>query len=351
MMKNAIFSNRLRRRALLILLPIALLGLAANMVSKRPETLPIGHAVNAPIGVSSDGRFVATVDTADVSKIALFDRWDNRVSGLRSLVMVGSIFFTPDGKTLVVGGRSMMDSVFDGVASVQLWDAQTGTLLRTIAENQMAGPAVTLSPDGRTLVTGGNGKILFWDMASGKRLAVINGGSGSPLSLSFSADGKRLAASYMGAGGNAAMYDVATRNQLWLVSTPRQSSPFDVISSALSPDGQVLALGSQNGKVAFFDARNGSFLRFGSLPAEPNASSSSDATRYVAFSADSKLLASGGWHGVAIWNVRDGSLRRQLAGSGGVTFFSDQMKLATGSSLDTGAAYNGQAGVRIWKSY
>jgi WD40 repeat protein len=53
---------------------------------------------------------------------------------------------------------------------------------------------VAYSPDGRWLVSGSERGVLMHDSATGKRLAALRGPQGQVRSLSFSADGKLLAA-------------------------------------------------------------------------------------------------------------------------------------------------------------
>ncbi|AZM45960.1 protein kinase [Streptomyces sp. WAC 06738] len=114
------------------------------------------------------------------------------------------------------------------------------------------GPAgIGFSPDGRTLVTGGeDGKIRFWDVASRKQTDVVTQKNTisnyvpAVLNVAFSPDGKLLAT---GTGnGGTGLYDVAGRRWLNFLDLGGEKVEF-------SPDGKLLAIGSRTGSVFLFD--------------------------------------------------------------------------------------------------
>jgi WD40 repeat protein len=69
---------------------------------------------------------------------------------------VNSVNHAPNGSLLASGGRD---------ATVRLWDAQTGDLLRTLVNPSEAVNSVSFSPDGRLLASGGDdAAVMVWGL-------------------------------------------------------------------------------------------------------------------------------------------------------------------------------------------
>ena len=108
--------------------------------------------------------------------------------------LTGAMFageFTPDGRWLVMAG---LDQI------VYVWDAKSFALLKKMGGHGETISALAISPDGKTLVTGGFDvlatanpvKVVFWDLIGGKMLRSLKGPH-AVSQLSFSPDGKWLA--------------------------------------------------------------------------------------------------------------------------------------------------------------
>jgi WD40 repeat protein len=201
--------------------------------------------------------------------------------------------------------------------------------------------SVAITPDGRTMATGGNSNaVRLWNITDPTHPVAL----GQPLpvhaditeSVAFSPDGHTLAA-----GGN----DAAIR--LWNVSDPAQpvalGQPLTghtstVGSVAFSPDGRVLASGSADKTIRLWNVAN---------PARPvllghPLTGHTDTVASVAFRSDGRVLASGSFdHSVRLWNVADpvhaAALGRPLYGHGdslvaAVAFSPDGHTLASGGA-------------------
>ena len=108
--------------------------------------------------------------------------------------------------------------------------------------------SLAYSPDGSTLVTGGkDDTVRFWDAATGIERTVLTGHGSSITSLAYSPDGTILTVL---AEGRVKLLDAATGQSQTTFS-------FDVTSVSYSPDGIILATLNTDGTVRLWDAATG----------------------------------------------------------------------------------------------
>jgi WD40 repeat protein len=200
---------------------------------------------------------------------------------------VGAVTFSPRGGVLAAVTESH---------SVTVWDASTEQeRARLSHEHDILTTA--LSSDGRLLATGGNGPITVWDWAARKILQTFPDSSRRVKDLEFAPDGRSLASLDETNPGDVRIWDLAT-NRLRRVLHP----PLNMRSPAYSPGGTLLvAPGNGNGPVIW--AQDGT-LHHRWLPPPTSPVSA------VAISPDERILATGTVDGsVQFWDL-DG--RRQL---------------------------------------
>ncbi len=153
---------------------------------------------------------------------------------------------------------------------------------------------LALSPDGRFLVSApeyGETPIQIWDLSVGKVIKEIEVEGYGLNGLAFSPNGNFFA--MIDEGG-----------QLWRVSdwtlyrSLRDTAPWDA-SLVYSPDGEMIAtLVSESNQIKLLHSIDGSLIRL----IEANEPG------FLAFSPDSKVLASAGAGGLSFWQVADGKL-------------------------------------------
>ncbi len=111
------------------------------------------------------------------------------------------------------------------------------------------------SADGNVVVAKGSGTFHVWKLDAADNVVTINSPESS--SAQLSADGARLAAK---SGSEVHVWSTADGSLL----TTWKSDGLDLFSSALSPDGTLIAAGAKDGTIVVADAKSGDELyRFG----------------------------------------------------------------------------------------
>jgi WD40 repeat protein len=232
---------------------------------------------------------------------------------------VNSLAWSPDGKMLASGGE-------DG--RVRLWDVATGQELFPGQGNDTAPRALAYSPDGRLLASADDGTLRLWDPMTGALLRALP--QASTTSLAFSADGKGLIAGSR--DGTVRLRDAATGKEISCVKGDAASR-----SVVLSPDGKVIATIGEHGNITrLWRSDTGKTV----WRIEGDGSTNGMAG-YIALSPDGNLLAVGGVEqDVTLYDIRTGKETcacERTAGSTCLAFSPDGRTLVSG--CDRGAVY------------
>ena len=115
---------------------------------------------------------------------------------------------------------------------------------------------VVVAPDSKTVATlSSNGRVTFWDPASGKQVSAFSAREGDCFGIDYARDGKSL---FVGGGDHSLVqWDVATGKKI----RDFQGEEGDVKALATSPDGVRLASADNVGAIKVWDIASGEVLR------------------------------------------------------------------------------------------
>jgi WD40 repeat protein len=165
------------------------------------------------------------------------------------------LLFSPDGKTLAV-----MSSGTTGSGKIELFDVVTrqSIVSPTIGKAQFS--SMAFSPDGKFMALAGiPGVIHIWDMESRQVASQLIGEKGLVTGVIFSPDGKTLASRILIPGANPREKIVLWEmDKLQTIGQPLTGqdvtgSEVGLISMAFSPDGRILAIGTDDGAIILWD--------------------------------------------------------------------------------------------------
>ncbi|CAK68313.1 unnamed protein product (macronuclear) [Paramecium tetraurelia] len=190
--------------------------------------------------------------------------------------------------------------------SIRLWDLKTGSQKVKLDGHTRAVNSICFSPDGITLVSGGRDKtIRLWNVKTESQIGKLDGHTSEVDSICFSSDGTTLASS--SSDNTIRLWDVKTGQQKAKIDCHQYS----VSSVCFSSDGTKLAYDNLDESICLWDVKIGqSMLEF---------KGHEDPIISVCFSPEDTTLASGSWdRSIRLWDVKTGQQKAKLDGHSSV---------------------------------
>jgi len=246
---------------------------------------------------------------------------------------VYGITYSPDGKLIAYG-------TLDG--TVRILDTTTSTwkVSRTITVNAVNLFQIFFSSDGKTLATPYDKGIEFWDPSTGSSVSSLDR-SGSSVINTFSIDGK-IVASGLTSSNTVELRDLNTyglMNSFDQYGSLDTYGYFEHSNISLSPDGVMLAYGSEKGTIRVVNTKTGEVLQ--------TVQGCSKMAALLSFSPDGKLFACGStsWNDRTIhiykinsttpWSPTTSITNSETWGFRGFVFSADGQSLASISTCGT----------------
>ncbi|MEX0675593.1 MAG: WD40 repeat domain-containing protein [Pirellulales bacterium] len=298
--------------------------------STRPRKIWSHSKDVLAVAVSPDRRLVAsggadrTVDLVDISTGKLV----HRLPGLMD--SISSVATSIDGKRFATATIDLRFSnhlpaneasfaaryktYFSEAANVgrlqpsevRIWSTHDGRLQSMLPLPASQVTAIDFIPHSSQVAVAGwmpekGGMLSIWDSNGGQHLRDFASQTAEVLSIAVSPDGQTLASG--DADGNVDLWDVQSGAK---TRSHKHDHPARAVT--FSADGKLLATGDANRTVRVFDASSGSIVR---------TMKSRSRLESLDFSPDATLLAAGTRvPGLELWDMRAGTASRTLKASG-----------------------------------
>ena len=201
---------------------------------------PIGHDDSVTsVAVSSNGNIIASGSGDETINI-----WNGNTGELLRTLEghgggINSLAISADGYTIVSGSDDK---------TIKIWNGNTGELLRTLEGHTRGVNSVAIAADGRTIVSGGDDRnVLVWDWINWELKALLEGHEGSVNSVAIADDGQTLVS-----GGKDRTVRVWNWQNASLKAT-LEGHERNVNSVAIADDGQTLVSGDTRGNIMIWN--------------------------------------------------------------------------------------------------
>jgi len=153
-----------------------------GFAQQKPElVVQLGHSSTIrQIDISRDGKYMVSTSADQTIKI-----WENKTNKL-----LKTVFLEREAYTVAFDSNNL---VWVGMEKKMLIYDLKGDLKHSLPSHKDAPNAMDLSPDGKTMASGGwDKKIILWDVEQKTQITTLEGHNSEVKSLFFSNDGSKL---------------------------------------------------------------------------------------------------------------------------------------------------------------
>lgn len=208
---------------------------------------------------------------------------------------------------------------------IKIWNIHTGKLITTLpAFKEELTSCLTFAPDYKTLAASGsiNNSVIIWILETSH--LQVDGHSDNVKSIAFSPDGSILAS-----GSEDCTIKLWTTDTMENILTLSAHDDDAVMSLAFTPNGRYLTSGSGDTTIKVWDLNDGQLIL---------TMRNTDTTKAFAFNPVNGMLASGSNDGIIrLWDLESRTLVRELTGHKGWIYslaFSPNGRILASTSQD-----------------
>lgn len=246
------------------------------------------------------------------------------VSLIRTLVghsgKRASIAISPEHNGILSTSLLLISGCLD--KTIKVWNLQSGELLRTLKGHSDVISSVAISTDGQFLASSSvhcpKSNVKVWNLRTGKLLHSSFGQKKSVQAVTIAQDGRILISSH----NKIKIWNLHTGDRLYTLS-----HSCSVHTVALSPEGQLLAVGRSDGKIKLWNPQTGDSIR--------TLNGHTAAVNSILFSPDAQILISASAdRTIKIWDVQTGKVLHTFNNAEGVnaiTLIPESQILISGS--------------------